>query len=275
MHHSPFSAFAACSIAILVSSVVRADNSWGDYHWARQSNPVPITVINSTTDDWDPYVTQAVSDWSSGSSVLTLVEDTSGKTSRKVRRQCKAPDGMIRICNLDYGLTGWLGVAGISADGGSHILRGYSKLNDSYFSMDYYNTHAWKQSVTCQELGHDFGLGHQDEDFATLLMSCMDYQNPPFEAPNHHDYDQLLEIYAHLDTYNTYASGEESGGESSTCNSPIGKGCNKATPPDSNRDIGWGVSLGRRGQSEVFVRIDPDGTQHLTHVLWADQEHAH
>jgi hypothetical protein len=28
------------------------------------------------------------------------------------------------------------------------------------------------------------------------------------------------------------------------------------------------MSLGRRGQSETFMRIDPDGTRHITHVLW-------
>jgi hypothetical protein len=29
------------------------------------------------------------------------------------------------------------------------------------------------------------------------------------------------------------------------------------------------MSLGRRGNAETFIRIDPDGTRHVTHVTWA------
>lgn len=58
----------------------------------------------------------------------------------------------------------------------------------------------------CQEVGHDFGLDHQDEDhYNTPLGSCMDYSaNPvPNQRPNQHDYDMLETIYAQFDTINT------------------------------------------------------------------------
>ena len=98
---------------------------------------------------------------------------------------------------------GWLGIAGISLDTQGHIVTGYTKLNDSYFSTSTYNRHEWKQSVACQELGHNIGLDHQDEDFDNdSLFSCMDYQDPPYERPNTHDYAQLEIIYGHLDLYN-------------------------------------------------------------------------
>ena len=170
------------AVLTLTASIwATADNAWGPYHWARTGNPFEVEVINSTTSDWDPYVTQAVYDWSN-SSVLTMTEDASGATSKKVRRQSCAPGGKIRICNLAYGNTGWLGIAGISIDANDHITKGYTKMNDTYFSQAFYDTPQWKQSVTCQELGHDVGLGHQDEDFNNVaLLSCMDYQNPPYE----------------------------------------------------------------------------------------------
>lgn len=45
--------------------------------------------------------------------------------------------------------------------------------------------------MMCQEIGHDFGLDHQDESGADL-NTCMDYSdaldNP---SPNNHDYQQL------------------------------------------------------------------------------------
>ena len=53
------------------------------------------------------------------------------------------------------------------------------------------------------------------------------------------------------------------------CNAPPGKGCNKGVTRGQNGNVGWGMSLGRRGQSETFMRTDPDGTRHIIHVTWA------
>ena len=257
--------------AVLLTATSLADHSWSTYHWARTTSSFDLTVINSTTSDWDDYVTQAIGDWSL-SRVLNMIEDPNGDTARKTRRQCKGGDGRVRICNLGYGNTGWLGIAGISIDSNGHITTGYTKLNDTYFSQAYYDTPAWKQSVTCQELGHNVGLGHQDEDFNNQsLFSCMDYQDPPYEYPNGHDFDQLETMYGHTDSYNSYADDGTGGGGGGGggCNAPPGKGCNKGEAPGNNRDVGWGISLGRRGQQETFMRIDPDGTRHLVHVTWA------
>src|SRR5688572_8238732 len=68
--------------------------------------------------------------------------------------------------------------------------------------------------VFCQEVGHDYGLGHQNEIFNTVNAgSCMDYTNAPQGGilngfnygaanlyPNAHDYDQLVSIYSHSDS---------------------------------------------------------------------------
>lgn len=257
----------------LFSSASYAEHSWGPYHWARTTYSFDLQVINSTTFDWDRYVSQAVGDWTS--TKLNMIGDTNGSTDKKTRRQCKADNGTVRICNLDYGPNGWLGIAGISVDSNDHIFTGYTKLNDTYFSLDYYNKENWKQSVTCQELGHNVGLHHQDEDFNNQsLYTCMDYQDPPSEYPNTHDYEQLETIYGHSDSYDSYlaSDGGDGGGSSGGddgCNAPPGKGCNKGETPSHNGDIGWGMSLGRRGQVETFIRIDPDGTRHITHVIWA------
>jgi hypothetical protein len=100
---------AAVGVIVVAAygAVVSADHAWSHYHWARTTASFNLTVINSTTGDWDPYVAAAVADWSQ-SDVLDMVEDTNGSTSAKDRRQCKAPLGMVRICNLAYGTTdGW------------------------------------------------------------------------------------------------------------------------------------------------------------------------
>ncbi|HET9359098.1 MAG TPA: hypothetical protein VFO58_05085, partial [Vicinamibacterales bacterium] len=180
----PAGLIAGCILALTSVATVSANHAWNVYHWARTTTSFDLTVINSTTVDWDPFVTTALADWST-SAVLNMVEDTSGSTDATVRRRCKAPSGMVRICNLAYGFNGWLGIAGISVDPAGHIISGYTKLNDSYFSQSYYDRDDWRQSVTCQELGHNVGLGHQDENFNnTSLLSCMDYQDPPFPFAN-------------------------------------------------------------------------------------------
>ncbi|MDH3748591.1 MAG: hypothetical protein OER97_10320 [Gammaproteobacteria bacterium] len=261
-------ALVAALVAVLISVASYANHSWSDYHWARTTASFDLTFVNSTTNDWDQYVSNALSDWSD-STVLNMVEDAGGSTSRQVRRRCKGPAGAVRVCNLAYGNTGWLGIAGISIDTNGHITTGYTKLNDTYFSQTYYNNSLWKQSVACQEVGHNVGLDHQDEDFNNgSLFSCMDYQDPPHGFPNAHDYVQLATIYGHTDSYDSYDGGD-SGGGGGGCNAPPGKGCNKGDAPGNNGATGWGISLGRRGQSETFMRIDPDGTRHIVHVTWA------
>ncbi len=262
---------AAGVVALFVSGASLADHAWSNYHWARTTNSFDLTFVNSTTSNWDPYVTQTVSDWSA-STVLNMIEDTGGDTSNKTRRRCNGPTGQVRVCNLAYGNTGWLGIAGISLDTNGHITTGYTKLNDTYFDTAYYDTPQWRLSVTCQELGHNVGLGHQDENFNNQsLFSCMDYQDPPFEYPNPHDFEQLEIIYGHTDSYDSYAGGGGGGGGGGGdgCNAPPGKGCNKAGIGRENANTGWGISLGRRGQHETFMRIDPDGTRHIVHVYWA------
>jgi len=261
---------------LLQPSPVNADHSWSTYHWARTTSSFNLQIINSTTSDWDGYVSAAIADWSQ-SNVLDMTDVESGDTSSQTRRKCTGGTGTVRICNLAYGNNGWLGIAGISLDSNGHITTGYTKLNDTYFTSSYYNNDDWKQSVTCQELGHNVGLDHQDEDFNnTSLKTCMDYQDPPWAVPNAHDYDQLSSMYNHLDSYDSYATGGGGGGGDGGggCNAPPGKGCNKSDVGRGNSgDIGWGMSLGRRGNQETFIRIDPDGTTHLTHVTWATDHH--
>jgi hypothetical protein len=256
--------FITALLAVALSalpSLALGNHSWGGYHWARTSNPFNLKVGDNVTGTWDAILNTTVTDWTA-SSVLNLTKVPGGTRAKP----CKATTGRVEVCNASYGNNGWLGIAGISIDSNGHITTGYTKLNDFYFSLDYYDDPLWKQSVTCQELGHNLGLDHQDEDFDNeSLNTCMDYQDPPTEDPNTHDYQQLSAIYGHLDTYDSYATGDGGGGGGG-CNAPPGKGCNKS---GFAGEVGWGASLGRRGNAETFIRIDPDGTMHLTHVTWA------
>jgi hypothetical protein len=184
-----------------IPTISMANHSWGGYHWARTSNPFTLKVGDNVSSNWDAYLDGAISDWSK-STVLDLVK-VAGTVNPKT---CKATAGMIQACNARYGNNGWLGLAGISITGGTHITQAYTKLNDTYFDTAKYNTPSWRALVACQEIAHDFGLDHQDENFDNPnLGTCMDYTSNPAgnEHPNQHDYDQLVSIYSHLDSTTT------------------------------------------------------------------------
>ncbi len=109
----------------------------------------------------------------------------------------------------------------------------------------------------CQEVGHTFGLDHQDEVFDNSpLGTCMDYTNDPTpnQHPNQHDYDQLELIYAHLDTI-------------TTINQTVSA---QANGEFHNRSE-WGRQLKNNGRVAVFERLFDRGEKMFTFVVWAQE----
>ena len=97
---------AAALAATVLASPLSADHAWNHYHWARTSNPFTLTVVNSMTSDWDAYAARSVSDWSA-SQVLNMTQKD-GSTDDRDRRQCSAPTGQVRICNMtSASISGW------------------------------------------------------------------------------------------------------------------------------------------------------------------------
>ena len=181
-----------------------ANHSWGNYHWARTANPftVPLgdNVTNTAYSNWDGALGEASADWTASSVLNSPV--TSGQAGNAKR--CRATNGRIEVCNSRYGYNGWLGLAQIWTTG-SHIVKAVTKVNDTYFNSGAYSYTA-ERHVMCQEIGHGYGLDHQDESGADL-NTCMDYSNAlDNPRPNAHDYQQLESIYSHLDSTSTVSS---------------------------------------------------------------------
>ncbi|MBI4049862.1 MAG: hypothetical protein HY398_00240 [Candidatus Doudnabacteria bacterium] len=246
----------AAVMTLLVGGVpVSAAHSWGNYHWARTANPFTLKLGDNVSSAWDDQLGVASADWSLSSVLDTQL--TAGATNPK---NCRPASGRVEVCNSKYGKNGWLGVASIWISG-SHITQGTVKLNDTYFNTAQYNTPAWRQFVMCQEVGHTFGLDHQDENFTNAnLGSCMDYTNDPStnQHPNQHDYDQLEIIYEHLDSTTTIASADLS--------SP-GKGNDVGDDPAS-----WGKVIKRSGdgKSSLHEKDLGRGGKVFTFVIWAE-----
>ncbi|MEK7063578.1 MAG: hypothetical protein AAB955_02735 [Patescibacteria group bacterium] len=241
-----------------------ASHSWGNYHWARAANPFTLKLGDAVTPAWDQYLAEASADWTASSVLNTTIVPSTVNP-----RTCKATAGRIEVCNSKYGNNGWLGIATIWADGNAHITRATTKLNDSYFNTPTYNTPAWRRLVTCQEIAHDFGLDHQDEAFANVnLGTCMDYTNDPDgggaygpsnEHPNAHDYEQLVTMYTHTDSYTTVnALAAQIRAMAKTL----------VVVDDQDDDLGEAVGHDEHGNPNKFVKTYGNGTTKLTHVFW-------
>ena len=226
----------------LLVPVAAASHAWGNYHWARTSNPFTVALGDNMSGSWDPLLARASSDWSRSNVLDTAV------VAGQAKGKCRPSAGRVEVCNGNYGFNGWLGLAQIWING-SHITQGAAKMNDSYLGSGYSTTN--KQHVICQEVGHTFGLGHQDESGADL-NTCMDYadalDNP---SPNQHDYDQLAAIYAHLDSTSTVGSATMAGAAGSAHASPVA------------------VERSDRIASSTIVESFSDGSKRVTHILWA------
>ncbi len=248
-----------------------ATHDWNNYHWARTSNPIPLKVVDSVDGDWQLEFNIALAEWNLSAALNMNVasEDDSGRT----RKQCKMKAGQIRVCNASYGFNNWLGLATIGLDSNGHIDQGTAKVNDSYAS--YWTNPDEKRHVMCQEIGHLFGLGHTSED-GSSQKTCMDYSSDPMSiSPNQHDYDLLAQIYAHVDSYNSYDDGSGSGG-----NTGDNKPCNPKKPGCTGYDLPNGVPPGavrmhRGPHEETWVKGRPDGGLWIFHVRLVSGDHDH
>lgn len=253
-------AFFAVFAWLLGADATRATHSWANYHWSRSGNPATLQVGDNVSSVWDMHLNTALSDWNASTAVQ--LAKTPGLTSPK---SCKPVAGRIEVCNSKYGRTGWLGIAQIWVSG-DHIAQSITKLNDTYFSTAKYNTPAWRQLVICQEVAHDFGLDHQDENFSNPnLGTCMDYTDNPSgppsnEHPNTHDFEQINAIYLHLDSalssLKTAITGNTQGNDKSGFSEPSE----------------WGKVIRRdsKGNPSLHERDLGNGQKLITHVLWAE-----
>lgn len=263
-------------LAVVVGSSAMAHHRWSTYHWARTSDKIRPPVGNNVSLVWKPYLDLAIDGKPTGEpgwndvvgNFPAYIESTivAGGTSPK---NCKPVIDRIEVCSSAYGRTGWLGVAQIWLSNG-HITQAITKLNDTYFKAgSQYDTPAWRSLVMCQELGHDYGLGHNDETFQNYNNgTCMDYTNAPqggvvsgFDYgphnmyPNAHDFEELHAIYQHTNDGGTQTAtkSEAAGGD---------------TPSE------WGRAIDFRtdGRPHVFEKITPTGARMITHVFWAHGE---
>lgn len=114
---------------------------------------------------------------------------------------CVPKNKVMRVCNNDYGATGWKGLNEILTQGKT-IVASVAKMNEFYVGSDVKTQGTdiadERRYTMCHEIGHGFGLPHQDEDFMNEdLNSCMDYSKSPSAnlSPNDVDFSSLNTLY--------------------------------------------------------------------------------
>lgn len=241
------------------ASVAYASHSWGNYHWARVVNPFSLKLGDNVSSLWDAYLRGASLDWNTPTASTSPVL-TTAVVSGNAGRNCRPTAGRVEVCNNRYGSNGWLGIASVWVSG-DHITQGTVKVNDTYFGKAPYNTAEWKQFVMCQEIGHTFGLDHQDEDFTNAnLGTCMDYTSAPGsnQHPNEHDFVELASIYTHLDTSTTIKKAVTSR--------------NNLSDSEHTSVSEWGKETRRSkdGRRSLFEKDFGKGEKVFTFVVWAE-----
>jgi hypothetical protein len=253
-----FAALIGAPLLSALATPAEAHHSWSNYHWARTANPFTVKLGDNVSSAWDSTLATTSADWTTSTVLHTTI--VPGSTAPK---QCRATTGMVQVCNAAYGTNGWLGIATVWTSSGGHITQATVKLNDSYFKTARYNKPEWRNLVSCQEVGHTFGLDHQDENFSNAnLNTCMDYTDLPAsnQHPNAHDYEQLETIYSHLDSTTTVAAFAPSTHGASKLNDD--------EPGDSPAQWGRSVRTDPSGRANVFEQDQGNGHKKVTHVFW-------
>lgn len=275
----PFRNLGRLAIAVVLLSAgafvstAYATHSWGSYHWARTANPFTLKLGDNVSAQWDAHLVTSSLDWNVSAELETAV--VAGMANPKT---CKAVIGRVEVCNSRYGNNGWLGIASVWVSG-SHITKATTKLNDTYFNTAKYNTPAWRQFVMCQEIGHTFGLDHQDEAFDNPNMgTCMDYTDDPARndglgdnlVPNAHDFEELGLIYSHLDTITTALSSVFS--NKNMALAMVGNEEAEEDDADTLDSAEWGkvVRESANGRSSLHEKDLGNGKKLFTFVIWAE-----
>lgn len=139
------------------------------------SGGLSLQLLNALDESWQTEYVEAFDDWNNWCDVKVLSltnEDV------EVDNKCTHVDGVMKVCNGNYGDTGWLGINEIIKTQGRGIIQSsIAKMNEHYLLNADFDERLY---TMCHELGHGYGLPHTDENFNNKdLGDCLDYTNTP------------------------------------------------------------------------------------------------
>jgi len=129
-----------------------------------------LTILNALDDTWQDAFAVAVSDWQESDALQLTIKRV------EVDHTCKRVEGVMVVCNANFGDKGWVGINENDLINGV-IVSSVSKMNEFYLNNA---DDAQRQFTMCHELGHGYGLPHTDENpYNKNLGNCLDYTDDP------------------------------------------------------------------------------------------------
>lgn len=146
--------------------------TWQSEYIQPNNGGLHLTLLNALDDTWQDEFYDAVGDWSNSPALSLELEKV------EVDYDCNRVDGVMLVCNGNFGDTGWVGINQneIKRD---MIVSSVTKMNEFYLrNADYEH----RRYTMCHEVGHGFGLPHTDEDpYNQNQGNCLDYTKEPAE----------------------------------------------------------------------------------------------
>lgn len=217
--------------------------------WGSNGIGLRLDILNACTDEYHPFVQEALDDWENGFPIDSLTLSRS-RIVDPDPEECDIVNGKLKICNYDYGDTQWRGIneVQLSGLGQRRIIGSRAKLNEYYLNRE---SDAQKLYTSCHELGHGFGLPHWDENFYNRdLGNCMDYtQNPQKSSkPDASNFLYLAQLYGGINTEtNEEMTAEEAIRFVQSYNEASGQSsANNSNDKKTNDKKNGGLNLGSR-----------------------------
>ncbi|KAG7342835.1 hypothetical protein IV203_020779 [Nitzschia inconspicua] len=155
-----------------------------------------LELWNALDESWQTEFAESFSDWDNcDPNALTL------STQRvEVDYACSHATGVMKVCNGNYGETGWLGINEVTKIMPQNAIESsVAKMNEYYLNNAGYEERLY---TMCHEIGHGFGLPHTDENFHNAdLGNCLDYTTRPQNnlRPGEYNCNRLKTMYGSVD----------------------------------------------------------------------------
>ncbi|KAL3806906.1 hypothetical protein ACHAXA_011486 [Cyclostephanos tholiformis] len=144
--------------------------NWDNDHVDSENGGLHLTLQNALDDTWQTEFETAVADWRESDALQLTTERVA------VDHNCNQVDGVMVVCNANFGATGWVGINENSIMRGV-IVSSVAKMNEYYLRNADFDH---RRFTMCHEIGHGFGLPHTDENpHNANLGNCLDYTDNP------------------------------------------------------------------------------------------------
>ncbi len=118
--------------------------SWEDTFVQKDNGGLHLTLQNALDDTWQSEFEQAVADWKDSDALQLTTERVA------VDYNCKPVDGVMVVCNANFGATGWVGINENSILRGV-IVSSVAKMNEYYLRNADFDH---RRFTMCHEIGH-------------------------------------------------------------------------------------------------------------------------